>query len=302
MKLKFHERVAVFLLTRIGHLSLRNIYRLAAFITFVLNLFPIQLKRTIRTNIEHCYPHLSRTEQEALMKESLLHTVWRLVEMPFFWFSKPSAQNEIEVKISGEEQFQKDFSQGKGAIVLTGHFGAWEMVNSYMGPRYPCVTLYKPMKKAYQEELVQIARERYGVEFSEVSVGGVKKIFESLKQGKCLGIMSDHDPGENGGIFAPFFGIPANTMLLPIKLIQKTDAPVYTLSAERLPKGAGFHIRFKKIEGLRGVSIEEAASRLNRAIENIVVDAPAQYEWSYKRFRRTPTPLGHPFYEPDQIP
>lgn len=302
MKLKFRERIAIFLLKRVGHLSLRNIYRLAAFITFILGLFPIKLKRTIRTNIEHCYPHLSKMEQKVLMKEALLHTVWRLVEMPFFWFSASAAQKEMQVKISGEKAFQKDFKEGKGAIVITGHFGAWEMVNSYMGPRYPCVTLYKPMKKAYLEELVQIARERYGVEFSEVSVGGVKKIFESLKQGKCLGIMSDHDPGENGGIFAPFFGIPANTMLLPIKLIQKTDAPVYTLSAERFPKGAGFHIRFKKIEGLRDVSVEVAALRLNEAIENIAIDAPAQYEWSYKRFRRTATPLGNPFYEPNQIP
>ncbi len=286
MKLVWHEKLAVWVLRGLGHLSLKNLYRFACFIYWVTKPFPLRVKDTITRNIERCLPQLSFAEQKSLADKTLFHTFWRIVEMPFFWFSSKKSLGKVSLKITDEDQFQAEFGEGKGAIVITAHFGAWEMVNAYMGPRYPCVTLYKPLKHAYQEELVRIARERYGVEFFEVSMAGVKKVFESLKAGKCLGIMSDHDPGENGGIMAPFFGIPANTMVLPIKLIQKSEAPVYTLSAERLPKGRGFHLRFKKIEGLRGISVEEATARMNQAIADIAMQAPEQYEWSYKRFRR----------------
>lgn len=295
MKLKFHEKLAALGIKGLGRLSLRNIYRLACFIDFILKPFHLRVEKTIHRNLEGCLPHLNEEERIALTKKALLHTFWRIVEMPFFWFSKDKVLEQMELKISGEEEFKKDFNKGEGAIVITAHFGAWEMVNAYMGPRYPCATLYKPLKHAYQEELVRIARERYGIEFFETSMGGVKKIFECLKAGKCLGIMSDHDPGDNGGVFVPFFGVPANTMILPIKLIQKTEAPVYTLSAERLPKGRGFHLRFKKIENLRGISLEESVKHMNEAIENIAMQAPEQYEWSYKRFRRKSEP-GSDFY------
>ena len=281
MKLKLHERLAVALLKGLRCLSLKTLYHVTCVIYFMLKPFPLRVKKTIARNLECCLP--GTVSPDAV----LFHTFWRIVEMPFFWFSSKKALDKVFLKVTDEDQFQAEFSEGAGAIVITSHFGAWEMVNAYMGPRYPCVTLYKPLRHAYQEELVRIARERYGVEFFEASMGGVKKVFESLKQGKCLGIMSDHDPGENGGIFVPFFGVPANTMTLPIKLIQKSKANVYTLSAERLPKGRGFHLRFTKVEGLRGVSVEEATTRMNEAIENIVMQAPEQYEWSYKRFRRT---------------
>ncbi len=296
MNLKMHENMAVVLLKGLGRLSLPCIYRLACCFCLILRPFPMQLKRTIARNIEKCFPALSLAEKKALENTALLHTIWRLLEMPFFWFNTKKVQ-DVPLQISGEEAFEQDFAKGQGVIVITAHFGAWEAVNAYMGPRYSCVTLYKPLKKAYQETLVTIARERYGVEFFETSIGGVKKIFESLKQGKCLGIMSDHDPGDSGGIFVPFFGIPANTTTLTAKLVQKSAAAVYTLSAERLAKGQGFHLRFKKIDNLRGIDIEESTERVNQAIENIIMDAPAQYEWSYKRFRRTPTGTDIPFYE-----
>lgn len=299
MKGRLSEKLMLFGFKSIGHLSPRNIYRLALLVNFIVKPFPLRVKKTIRRNLERCFPALSVSERELLEKQSLLHTFWRILEMPFFWFADIKAVKAMPLQVVGDEQFQQDFNLGRGIIFIAAHFGSWEVPNYYFGAKYPSATLYKPLKYAYQEELINLARHRYGVEFFKTSATGVKKLFMALKQGKCISIMSDHDPGKNGGIVAPFFDVPAQTMLLPIKFIQKTQAPVYTLSATRLPAGRGFRLRFQKIEDrqIRNVPIEAAAKCMNQAIEEMIMQAPEQYEWSYKRFRRTPTTTGKGFYE-----
>lgn len=296
MKFKLHEKLIMAVLKKVGQLSLPAIYRLTCLIYFMMRLVPLNLKKTILRNVTACFPDLNKKAQKKIVNQAVFHTLWRLLEMAFFWFSPLKRQDSIPLIIEGETEFQDDFAKGQGAILVMAHFGGWEMLNAYIGRRYPSVALYKPFKKAYQRELIVIARQRYGVDFFETSTRGVKNIFKALKQGKVLGVLADHDPGHNGGMFVPFFGIPANTAVLTAKLIQKSQAPVYSLAAERLPKGRGFRIRFKKIITPATVSLEELTQQMNQAIEAIIQYAPEQYEWSYKRFRRTPTETGKPFY------
>src|ERR1700677_1480636 len=107
MKLKFHERLAVLFFKGLGHLSLPAIYRLARFGSALLRPFPLQLKRTIARNVEHCFPHLSSKAQQALKTEAFLQTLWRILEMPFFWFNTQKIQ-ALPLQISGEAVFRSE--------------------------------------------------------------------------------------------------------------------------------------------------------------------------------------------------
>ena len=174
-------------------------------------------------------------------------------------------------------------------ILLVPHLGAWEMVNCYMGTHYLAAALYKPFKKAYQEKLLRQARERYGTEMYPANLSGIKGLFGALKRGRCIGVLPDHDPGENGGEVVPFFGILANTTTLIAKLAAKSQAPIYLVFAERLPKGKGFQLHFiKASSALADPDLKMAATALSHEMMDLVSLYPEQYEWSYKRFRRTP--------------
>ena len=284
--MKIKEKALITTLKFLGKLSLRNNYRLSCGIRCVLKCFPLRLQKTIHTNLSRCLPNLPAHAMQSLEKQVFFHTILRMVEMPFFWFG-PS-HDALICEISGEADFQVDFQKGQGMIVLVPHLGAWEVVNFYMGQRYPSVSLYKPIKKAHQEELVRLGRERYGTEMFPTTISGVKSLFASLKRGKCAGILPDHDPGDNGGIMVPFFGISANTTTLIAKLGEKSGAPIYFMVAERLPKGSGFHLHFVKAnETLKSKNLEEAATAMNQGVSDLITQFPEQYEWSYKRFRRT---------------
>jgi len=118
---------------------------------------------------------------------------------------------------------------------------------------------------------------------------GVKSLYKALACNELIGILPDQDPGKNGGIFAPFFNIQTNTMLLLSRLATKNCTPIIFCYAERMPRGKGFHLHFipanKKISDKNS---QIAATGLNADIEKCIRQLPQQYQWSYKRFRNRP--------------
>ncbi|MEO8010440.1 MAG: lipid A biosynthesis acyltransferase, partial [Dokdonella sp.] len=98
------------------------------------------------------------------------------------------------------------------------------------------------------------------------------------------------------GVFAPFFGIEALTMVLVPRLAERTGAIVLFAFAERLTDGAGFRIHIVPApEGIADADLRVACSALNRGIENCVVLAPMQYQWHYKRFSKRPAGERNPY-------
>ena len=75
-------------------------------------------------------------------------------------------------------------------------------------------------------------------------------------------------------------------MTLPAKLAQLGKAVVILVYAERRPAGAGFIVRFVPFEGvLEGTPAAQAAT-INRAMEQLIARCPAQYFWSYNRYKQ----------------
>ena len=85
-------------------------------------------------------------------------------------------------------------------------------------------------------------------------------------------------------------------MTLASKLINKTGAKPLITYAQRLPNAQGFKIVIQKAEpGMTSNNMTESLTALNRSVEKCIADVPAQYQWEYKRFRRT-APDEKPIY------
>jgi KDO2-lipid IV(A) lauroyltransferase len=75
-------------------------------------------------------------------------------------------------------------------------------------------------------------------------------------------------------------------MLLASRLAAKSDCLVVYCVAERLPRGAGYRIHFKQAHpDVASANDLTAATAINEGIESIIGINPAQYLWSYKRYR-----------------
>jgi Kdo2-lipid IVA lauroyltransferase/acyltransferase len=117
----------------------------------------------------------------------------------------------------------------------------------------------------------------------------VRALYQGLGRGEAVGILPDQNPDPGSGVFAPFFGMPAYTMVLIARLVRKTGATLILTYAERLPRGAGYHVHMIEApEDFASATPEQAGAILNRLIEDGVRAHPEQYQWSYKRFRVRP--------------
>lgn len=246
------------------------------------------LKRVTHINIQQCYPDLSPKAQDALTQQSLFHTCFSVFDMARAWRC-PAAHNfKYLKKISGFEAILSASQGGHGVILLSPHLGNWELVNLFVATQLKISILYREPKQAYLDAPIRKARERLGTDMAPANAQGVRHLFKVLKQGGVIGVLPDQDPGESGGQYAPFFKIPVNTMTLVSKLAYKSQAPVYFIIALRLPQHQGFEIQCVPAHHeIHSPDLTTSLNALNQGVEACIALAPEQYQWGYKRFKRS---------------
>ena len=269
--------------------SLRAAHRIGHVIGLITYALPNSLKRPLRINIDMCFPELSKKEREALCKTSFIEMTRTLAESGalFTWDSNDLLN--LVCQISGEQHLKQAFDAGKGVILALPHLGCWEMMSVYCPSHYPFTALYRPLRLKGLDPFVKQARERFGSTLVPTNASGIRSLYKALNSNEMVAILPDQDPGREGNVFAPFFGIQASTMTLVPRLIEKTGAALIYGYAERLPDGRGYHIHFiPESRDIKHLNLQEAASAVNQGVEYCVRQLPQQYQWAYKRFKTRP--------------
>ncbi|MBK7542656.1 MAG: lysophospholipid acyltransferase family protein [Candidatus Competibacteraceae bacterium] len=263
---------------------------IGAWLGWLLWLIPQNAPRKLSArNLSLCFPEASPAERDALLRQNLQETGKLLLELGPLWLWRGErALGLVRGSVAGEEALADAVREKRGAILLTPHLGSWEMVGLYYSSRHPLTILYRPSRLGL-DELSRQGRGRLGGKLVATDTSGVRALLASLRVGEVLGILPDQDPGEEGGVFAPFFGIPANTMTLVSRLALKSQVPIFLTWAERLPRGRGFILHLRVLPEVTAAgSLAESVAALNRGVEAAVRSLPTQYLWSYKRFKTRP--------------
>lgn len=264
-------------------------HAIGALLGWLLWRIPSAPRRIAARNLALCFPELTPTERDRLLRRNLMETGRGLLELgPLWLWPGQRVLALVRGSVAGEEALAATVRQQRGAILLTPHLGAWEMAGLYYSSRHPLTILYRPSRLGLDELSVR-GRGRVGGKVVATDARGVRALFTSLRNGEILGILPDQDPGEESGVFAPFFGIAANTMTLVSRLALKTGVPVFLTWAERLPCGRGYALHLRALpEVTAAASLEVSAAALNQGVEAAVRSLPAQYLWVYKRFKTRP--------------
>ncbi len=250
---------------------------------------PNQLRRISAINVPLCWPELGAARQRRLIHASLIEAGKTMCEAGALWLWPGERTLRLVRAVSGEEHLRNALALGKGAILAVPHLGAWEMIGLYCSHHYPMTSLYRPPRLAEMDTLVRHGRERLGAKLVPADAGGVRALYQALGRGELVGMLPDQEPGAGNGVFAPLFGVPANTMVLLSRLAIKTGAAVIFGYAERLPGGRGYHLHFFPAPpAINQAPIENSVGVMNAMVEDLIRRSPQQYQWGYKRFRTRP--------------
>lgn len=229
--------------------------------------------------------HLSFAGYAQLEHRALREAGKSIMELPFVWLAK---RDRIESKLVIEnwDLAQAAIDAGKGVIFLTPHLGCFELAGKAIALRTKMTVLYRPPRKAILKPLLEDARASTGMGLAPANLSGVRALAKALKKGEAIGLLPDQVPQQGEGVWAPFFGKPAYTMTLSAKLHTMTGAPIILTYAERLSFGRGFVLRFVAFDHQLDGDANQQAQAINRAMEDIIARAPAQYFWSYHRYKQ----------------
>jgi KDO2-lipid IV(A) lauroyltransferase len=260
-----------------------------------MRLSPVK-RHTTERNLERCYPQLEPQQRHDLAVESFQHYLCSVLEAGRNWYwSIPRLLARCEARI-GESLILDAMGGDKGVLILAPHFGAWEYLGIFL-QQYPDIAiLYKPPSHPGLEKALLEKRRRGGGLLIAANASGLRRLYAHLKEGKAAGVLPDQQPSAGQGRFAPFFGNAALTGVLVPRLIQRTGCTVLVSVCERLPRGR-FRVHMLPVDAeVYSADIDTSLAAMNRAVERCIAIDPAQYLWSYRRFKSQPDGA-EPFYD-----
>lgn len=206
------------------------------------------------------------------------------LEVPHVWFRPDQALSAVVPE--GWHHVEAALAEGKGILFLTPHIGCFEIAARYYAHRAgPLTVLYRPPRKAWLSVLVEAGRKGPNLDTAPANLQGVRRLVRALRKGDAIGILPDQVPGQGEGVWAPFFGRPASTMVLPGRLASQTGAAIVLAAGERLPGGKGWKVHFVRIQGDLPEGSEAQAAWVNAEMERVIALAPTQYLWGYNRYK-----------------
>ncbi len=224
--------------------------------------------------------------QNALRRAAIRESGKGFTELAIAWTAPRERLYALVTACSGWEHAQAAAARNKGIIFVTPHLGCYDIAGRYLESRLPVVALYRPPKLSWLEPLMESGRVRGGGTTAPAGTRGVRVLLKTLKEGGNIIILPDQVPGQGDGVWADFFCRPAYTMTLLTRLQQSTDAAMLFFFAQRLPRGQGYHVHILPPSEAFASAKETSTSQVNAMVEKLVVMAPAQYLWSYNRYKR----------------
>jgi KDO2-lipid IV(A) lauroyltransferase len=231
--------------------------------------------------------NIARAGYQKSLNAAIAESGKNILELPFIWCA-PAQRVLRTATIANWELAQAALDTKRGVIFLTPHLGCFEIIAQAIAVRIPLTALYRPPRKAALKPLMEQARARHNLLLAPANLSGVRTLLKTLKKGAAIGLLPDQVPQNGEGVWADFFGRPAYTMTLPAKLHQMTGALIMLAYAERLAFGRGYIIRFVPFEQAMGGTAEQQAHAINAAMEQLIARCPAQYFWSYNRYKTPP--------------
>lgn len=280
-------------------LSPRGCARLAHRLAWVIcHLLPRKLTRyeVARSNLQQAFG----TEKTAAEIDQIIFQMWvhlfQLLSEIALLPRKLHGHNPYDIiQFRGKSDGVRVLLSGRPVLLLSGHFGNWEMGISVFGLfGFKMGVVARELDNPYLQGWFARFRQQTGHRLI-AKQSCFDGMLELLDQGGRFALLGDQDAGR-GGIFVEFFGKPASTLKTIALLAQQYNALICVGCSRRLPQRGEHWERFELaveevIDPLELASdnpILEITQRYTAALERAVRRAPEQYFWLHKRWKTAP--------------
>ena len=242
-------------------------------------------RRIALRNLELCFPQLDATARDALLREHFTALAIGIFEFARAWWGSIAPLRRGLV-VEGLEHIEAARADGRGVIVVSGHFTTLEVCGRLMCDYIPLAGMYRPHAQPAMEWAVRRGRARYAAAmFPKQDVRGT---IRHLKRGGLLWYAPDQDPSRGDSVYVPFFDQSAHSLTSTHQLARMSGAAVLLYQHARRADGSYMLKLWPAFEGFPSTDATVDTAQVMAGIEAMVRAAPAQYLWIHRRFKRQP--------------
>jgi KDO2-lipid IV(A) lauroyltransferase len=243
-------------------------------------------RRVVLENLARALPERGE-EHLAIAKEAYRH--FGISALEFLKMSRMDRRAVVgKVRLSGMPHFERALARGKGVIVITAHFGNFDLLACSQAAReVPLAVVSRDLHGRGANKFWMETRRIKGLTiFSDK--GGARDVLSWLKAGKVLGLTVDQrTPAGRGGVLARFMGCWAWTTTAPALLALSSGAAIVPIRVERQPDGYHDLLVEPEIslpEERRSKAVSLLTNEINDLIGNWIYRRPDHWMWLHRRF------------------
>ena len=277
-------RFALLLMRAVSRLPYPVVRRLGEFAGSLAWVLAVPRRRVARVNLRLCFPHWSEAQRRAVARGHFRYFMRSFFDRFIFWYGAPERIRRL-CRLEGIEHFEPH--RGRPVIVLAPHFVGLDAGGIRLSLEAQCASMYAAQKSRALTEAMTQGRMRFNNGRLLLRTEGLRPAVKALRDGLPFYFLPDMDLGARDAVFVPFFGVPAATVTSVARLARITGAVVVPLVTTMADDG--YVARFYPAwQDFPGDDLAAATRRMNAFIEERVLEMPAQYLWSHKRFKTRP--------------
>lgn len=246
-------------------------------------------RRIAQANLRFCFPERPEAWVRRTARRSFVNLAKSVIDLMRLERLNPANIGRYHTVVN-QQSFDAAAVHGKGGVLLTGHFGSWELTGAGIRMRgYPIHFLVGQQHNRWVDKEMNRVRASAGIGIIHLGAAA-KGVFRVLKDNGMVALLSDQDAGADG-VIVDFFGRKASTPKGPAAFVLKTGATIC----------AGFTVRDSKYHntlymedayreeptGDTEADIKRITQRYTAALEKYIRLYPDHYHWLHRRFKTT---------------
>ena len=237
-------------------------------------------------NLQIAFPEKNSLERFTIAYKSFQH--FMLLAMEFMKLSRWTIDKvESMIEVDGKSEIIEYFQKNKSGILVSGHFGNWELAIALLSKKYvPFAGIQTEQRNKWINKKTVDLREKWGMKII-YKKGAVRESLKMLNQERWIAILGDQDGGKRG-LFVPFFGKLASTPPGPALLKIKSKKPMIFAYCVRIApfkyKGVVIPITFSEEQELK-TDLLRVTTLFTQELENAIRKYPEQYLWIHRRWK-----------------
>jgi KDO2-lipid IV(A) lauroyltransferase len=255
------------------------------------------LRRVGMRNLELAFPERPVAERRRILRASFANLGRMAAELAHLHRMTADDLRTL-VRFEDEAWWAENIGAPRdtGALILSGHFGNWELLVFAHGMRgFPVSMVHRTVANPFVDRWLNTLRARAGTRLvrKRQAAGGVLR---ALHDRELLVLPFDQNSTRAIGVFVKFFGEQASTNSGIARLALRTGAPVVPVFIVR-EGGTPRHrvhvlpIMYAQRSGDPESDVKRVTQELSDVFEGMVRRHPEQWLWMHKRWKTRPPGL-----------